>query len=281
MNDIQKSSDISLKIKTLLQCAGIFEYMESLTDLQEIHDVSTKLSSALKLLCVSLAEEYVVGMCYEKDDKHERMAQVSRDAMNNYQKIASMIKSMDLLNSFKCFINYKASHCEMISFLFSAIFYNKTDENGKAIAMMKHCKSKYDEHKKVAKTYLAEITEKKDVEYQLEWLSASIDRYLSKFNKDNDLVYHQKVPDQVPEPCKEKSFGKIEKFQLPPVSDDWKKEKFEEFKLSDSVLSSNNSSSEEKSKLIQPNGEGEEKDTKEEKEKKEDDIGGCSLCTLQ
>lgn len=289
MNDILKGTEIPSKIKTLLQCAGIFEYLETLNDLQEIQDVSVKLSSALKLICQSQSEEFVISMCYEKDDKHERMAQVARDAMKNYQKIASLIKSIDVLNSFKCYVNYKASYCEMLSLLFSGIFYNKSDENGKAIAMVKHCKSKIDEHKKVTKCYLAELTDKKDVEYQLEWLTATIDRYLSKFNKENDLVYHQKVPDQVPEPCDEKAFGKIEKFQLMPVSEEWKKEIFDGFKFNDSFLPSNSStlgSSDNSSKLIQPNSSGETDEKTEGKtdgegvKTKEDDIGGCSLCVL-
>jgi hypothetical protein len=127
-------------VTTCLETAGIFEYLE--TTLGEVNsdDISSEITGYLKKLCVSLAEESVSFLCLEQEEKFESMARVMRDSAKNYESLWSTFNSrFQNMKDFTLYLKYKAVSCDILSVLFSAVYYNKTDENGNGLALLDFC----------------------------------------------------------------------------------------------------------------------------------------------
>jgi hypothetical protein len=214
-------------VTTCLETAGIFEYLE--TTLGEVNsdDISSEITGYLKKLCVSLAEESVSFLCLEQEEKFESMARVMRDSAKNYESLWSTFNSrFQNMKDFTLYLKYKAVSCDILSVLFSAVYYNKTDENGNGLALLDFCTKQMPRLKEVYEQYSKKC---KTVSIHNSWIVEKLEYYQGKFKKQNDLVYHQKVPDILPEILSEKPFGKIKQFTMVPVSKEWTREVYEKY----------------------------------------------------
>lgn len=205
-------------ITVFLEAAGIFEYLEGINEINE-GDISPEISSILKSICLALAEESLCFMCLENDEKHESMAKVMRDAWSKYD---AMAKDVEMFPDLSLFVQFKRDWCEMLSILFSSIYYNKKDENGNCLALLAYLKKQSIRLKESSLKY-------KKVSEEMKWFNEKLEYYTIKYQKQNDLVYHHKIPDQLPDILSAKKFGKIKPFSMVPISSDWTSDVYNKF----------------------------------------------------
>jgi hypothetical protein len=161
--------------------------------------------------------------------------------------------------------------------VFSGICYNEKDENGNALAYLSEAKKQFEDFKKLSK-----IQKKDSIEKQVEWLEKFIKRNFDKFEQQNKLVYHDKIPDVLPGLIPERNVGQVNPFQFPNASSKWTFEIYDSlnllnYKIEERIeteYQEENTSSDANEKLIK----------KEEKKSEEgtssDGIGGCGICEI-
>jgi hypothetical protein len=186
---------------------------------------------------------------------------------------------------------YKAACFEALTYLYTGYSLNKKDKNGEAIKCVQHAKTFIDECKKYSSNYSKGISSKskESLNTQLKWLSSFQSILEDKFLKQNQMVYHDKIPENVPEPLPAQSIGEPKLFEMPKAHELWTQQTYDKFVVEEvpsphSQVSSPQQVSQASSPQVSDQTNKQEPQSEKEKpakkKKKKGDGLGLSLCTV-
>jgi membrane-associated HD superfamily phosphohydrolase len=187
-----------------------------------------------------------------------------------------MLKSSEILMDLKIFVTYKKRYYDLLGLVFSGICYNEKDENGNALAYLNEAKKQFEDFKKLSK-----IQKKEAIEKQVEWIEKFIKKNFDKFEQQNKLVYHDKIPDVLPGLISERNVGQVHPFQYPNASSKWTFEIYDSLNLPNYKMENEKIESEHQEEIT--SSDANEKLIKKETKKSEDStdgIGGCGICEI-
>eukprot|EP01080_Neovahlkampfia_damariscottae_P008437 gene8437-263_t len=277
--------DKKSSFKGFLKIAGIFEFLENLFDeLTEKEDIKKSITTSLKLISLCEAKEIAVEIGYEKEENFEKFSGIVVELSNNYQEIITLLKNIDGIKELNVHVSYKKKYFDLLSILFSGICYNETQENGNALSLLYEGKKQFDDFQKLSK-----LQENDNIQKQVKWLDRFIKKYIDKFEQQNKLVFHDKIPDNQPSLMSCKTIGKPMQFEFPKANSAWKSDFYEYLNFPKYVPEDNekfaeesdfNSVNEEKSSSKESIKKEDKQESKIEKSKENDGIGGCGLCII-
>jgi hypothetical protein len=257
-------------------------------------------SAVMRQIVKAEVQELGTYSAIEKDDKHELVAKLSRGTYEAYKVPFNAISSEKDASAmqYKQFLELKNVTWEALANVYGGVYFNHDQRNGEALALVRHAKKSVQQVEKVCTQYQKNNKSQKDVaKEQHDFLVYCCNRFDEKFGKENSMVYHHKIPDQVPDlPLPAQTIGKPTPFEFPKAHELWTGDVYASFNLADVALVGN-----EQVPVNMPRMEPttqqvainpvEEKETKK-REREEDDMeenrkkstrydsGGVSLCII-
>jgi hypothetical protein len=245
----RRNYDLKSAFKLLLKASGIFEFIENLCadlDRCELMPLPLKLtmigrSSAatiLKLITIAEAQEIALYVSMDKlDEKPEMVAQIARSVVEKFESAVARIPAVPEAASWNAYATYKMHYYNSTVLVYIAISLNKQDENGIAVACMNKSANLLPPIDSSIKQIIT-IPEYKPLsecfQSQFTYLQSIIKRYSDKFTHENNVVYHQQIPDEIPSDKfpKGQSVGKSTEFSYPQPAASWTTESYNKFDFS-------------------------------------------------
>ena len=221
-------------------------------------------------------------MGYDKEEKYEKFSGIVVELSKNYQEIVFLLKNIEEIEDLKIYISYKKKFFDLLSILFSSVYYNEIEENGNALSLLYEGQKQFSDFQKLSK-----LQKNESIDKQVKWIDRFIKKYIDKFEQQNKLVYHQKIPNEKPKLISEKTIGKPLEFKFPNASSIWTCEFYDSLNFPKYIKNENSNDEqiddgivfedEEKSKEKKIK---KKKETKSETPKRGDNIGGCGFCVI-
>ncbi|KAL0488974.1 hypothetical protein AKO1_013462 [Acrasis kona] len=254
-------------------------------------------SKVMLQIIKSQVQEMGFYAAMEKEDKQELVAKISRGAYESYLQCQSLISNADAtVAPYSSFVDFKCSVWEVFCKVYSAVYCNKNEENGVAVSLVRSAKSSVPSVIQKSKSlYKYKVTEDSLINVQRDSLVSACDRFDAKFTKENSIVFHQQVPDNIKElPVDPITMGTPTPFTFPKPHAMWTPEVYSSFNISEylsntvqqqdivmkeqPVVSHNDPVVQDKKRERSP--EIEEEAPQQKKKSARYDSGGISLCVI-
>ncbi|VDO81032.1 unnamed protein product [Soboliphyme baturini] len=230
----------------LRQAAGIFNYIERekskcSQDFEPGSDFDSDVLQAYSSQCLAEAQEVVVVRAIELKHKPAVTFSVSLDTARRFSESAERLKAKDMTKFGKWYLYLMLKNELYLAYAFT--FFSDSllaeDRCGEAIRTVREAHSKLDkaialsvEYKKAKGASSAPV--KIDEHHFVQRLRPILKRMTDKCNHENGIIYHQKVPMELPDFELKPLFGIAEAvdFVLPSKSALWTAEAYAGFDIS-------------------------------------------------
>ncbi|PIK57805.1 putative tyrosine-protein phosphatase non-receptor type 23 [Apostichopus japonicus] len=194
-----RTSEEEMKVAcTHFQCAaGIFTYLKENFQSDTSPDISFELMAIYIQTMLGQAQECLLEKSMQDNRKSSLVARISTQVMDYYQQALRGLEDINitsLLGSrrtklWKRTLTVKMLHFSSISYLYMSNQSEEQQKFGERVAYLQEATNKHNEAMKMSKGQHESV---------LEALNFAKDVIIGKFQsakKDNDFVYHEKVPD--------------------------------------------------------------------------------------
>ncbi|KAL9655104.1 hypothetical protein ABK040_008885 [Willaertia magna] len=250
--EAQKRITIDKKaaMKLVLKASSIWEYcseelcriLKPFQPLPFLLSNNSNMCKMMQMISKAQAQEIGIFLLLDKGIENiESIGKLSRFVYKKYIKSIRFIKN-EKECKVKAYLLFKIKYYDVMSHMYSAIYYNKKDENGMAIRLVDEALKKFESITKILVKellkYVFESQEKELIEKQVSFLNSELKRYQEKYAKENSFVYHQTVPESVPELLVSKDILKIQSFAFPEPHEGWRNPNtvYKKFELKPLVL---------------------------------------------
>jgi hypothetical protein len=245
----------------------------------------------MKLITKAQVQELATYTAIEKEDKHELVAKLSRGTYDAYKNAQSVLGSERdaSVTTYKQFLELKELVWEALMHIYAGCYMNQEQQNGEALAFVRYGKKMLPQVEKSSNVYQKNNSTKDVTKEQYNFVVFCANRFDEKYTKENTMVYHSKVPDQVPElPVEAQSIGKAVAFEYPKAHQLWTADVYDKFNLPQAPPQENKQAPAFKPLMPTEKVENEKKRERESPSDLEENVrkstrydsGGVSLCSI-
>ncbi|XP_071788153.1 BRO1 domain-containing protein BROX-like [Asterias amurensis] len=221
--------------RSVRQAAGIFKFIQSnmLSKLYEVpgdgSDLDSRILSCYELQCTAEAQEVTLARAIELKHSNSLISALASETSKLFAKADESLKSLEeklvvkwrKYLQFKCMFYMSYAHCYNGNYLLTK------DKGGEAVRSLKESFSLFQKSELLAKEYAkakgpGTVAKPEQHPFFLR-LGPIVHRILEKTERENSMIYHEKVPEELPEINSKETFGLASPldFELPAKSTEW------------------------------------------------------------
>ncbi|KAG2393954.1 hypothetical protein C9374_003718 [Naegleria lovaniensis] len=232
-----EKSDYKTSLQLLMKATSIWKFCEchvspqfhhsNPTNMKFVQSNSVNMCKLMSLLSRAQAQEVAIKIATEKGiTQLDSLAKLCRFVFEKYSNALKLIpQNESCVTKLKSYLLLKVRLYDIMSHMYSAFHYNKNDENGKAIKLIDEAMKMFDSlSKSIKKEYMKMLFDNKDkthLENQFNYLESELNRFKEKYALENTMVYHQTIPETVPQVLESKELGHVEEFEFPEPHTIW------------------------------------------------------------
>lgn len=234
--------------RCLKRAAGMFSYVKANTArLIEVSDKGTDLDSRVLDAYINQsqaeAQEVAIARAIELKHSPTLIAGLAFETSHLFTVADSFLKSLDPKEAGKWqkYLQLKAAFYEAAAYSYSGENLLAQDKCGEAIKCLRESTSNYEKAKTLSREYASTkgpgTTARPEEHLFFRKLGQVVSRVLDKTERENGFIYHQKVPEKVPELEKKASYGlaTAEEFTFPQGSPLWTADVYSAIDISKNV----------------------------------------------
>ncbi|XP_071835204.1 BRO1 domain-containing protein BROX-like [Apostichopus japonicus] len=232
--------------RCLRTAAGIFSYIQNhlVVRLFEKHedaiDMDPQVLLAYILQCTAEAQEVTVARAIELKHKPTLISALANETYNLFRKASDALRSVDetIVNKWRKYLLLKSAIYLSYAHSYNGLHLVDNDKCGEAIRSLRESVTLHQKAGILCSEYAAAkgtgVAAKPEHHPFYRRLGTTVKRILDKCERENGFIYHQKIPDNLPELESHASFGLATpiEFELPAKSTDWTWEVYNGFSLS-------------------------------------------------
>ncbi|ULT86366.1 hypothetical protein L5515_006040 [Caenorhabditis briggsae] len=243
--DEVRESDAKECLQCLRQAGGMFQYVKEesarLSGANEVEgsDFDPKVMETYILTATAEAQEVIVARAIEMKHDDGLISSLSAVTASIFSKAEQSLNNLpdDQFARWRRYLQLKHHFYLAYAYAFLGQKQLSEDKCGEAVRACKQGKAEYEIAKEMAAMYATATGPgtriKPEQHLFFRRIEPLLNRHLEKAERENGFIYHQKVPDEIPQLDVEATYGlaKLDSFKYPPPAEMWNTAVYSAFDL--------------------------------------------------